>query len=151
MAWSYLSSEPGSSDRSWIRLKIGDNSSATPELQDEEIDMLLSDEGSKERAAIAAARALSAVYARKVDKTVGRLRIAASQAAQAYERLANSLEKQLNMRVGGESGIYAGGISVSDKRSNELDSDVVQPGSRIKEFDHPGRDANLDTEYDYYD
>lgn len=138
MTWSYLSSEPGSSERSWVRLKIGDNSSSLQELQDEEIDLLLADEGSKERAAIAAARALAARYARRVDKTVGRLSISMSQASRAYERLAKGLEQQLNMRVGGADGIYAGGISVSDKYANEQDTDVVQPKNRVDEFDYPG-------------
>ena len=62
MTWSYLSDAPGSSDRSWVRLMIGDNSSGAAQLQDEELDVLLSDQGSKERAAIAAARAVGGKY-----------------------------------------------------------------------------------------
>ena len=138
MTWSYLSSEPGSSDRSWVRLKIGDNSSADQQLQDEEIELLIVDEGSKERAAIAAARALAAKFARRSDKVVGRLRIAMSQVADHYFDLADNLEKGLSRRSGGASGIYAGGISRSDKQSEEADTDRVDPGFERQQFDHPG-------------
>lgn len=138
MTWSYLSSEPGSSNRSWVRLKIGDNDSGTPELQDEEIELLISDEGSKERAAIAAARALGARYARRADKKIGRLSINASQIAKSFFDLANELEKGLGRKAGGSDGIYAGGISISDKRTEEADSDRVAPAFAKGQFDNPG-------------
>lgn len=134
--FSYLSTAPGSSDRSWVRLTIGDNSSANVELQDEEIDVLISDQGSKERAAIAAARALGARYARKVDKQVGRLRISTSQAAQAYFNLADKLEGQLAQMAGGAGGMYAGGISIADKEAEEADADRVAPAFARGQFDH---------------
>lgn len=135
MSWSYLSSEPGSSDRSWVRLVIGDNTTADEQLQDEELDVLISDQGSKERAAIAAARALGARYARKADKTVGRLSISMSQISQHYFDLATELGKTLGRLTGGANGMYAGGISESDKDSEIADTDRVAPAFSIGQFD----------------
>lgn len=138
MTWSYLSSEPGSSDRSWVRFNVGDNASGQQEMQDEEIDLLLASEGSKERAAIAAARALGARYARRADKKIGRLSIGASKISENYFRLAAELEKGLGRRAGGADGIYAGGISIADKQSEESDSDRVVPAFARDQFTNPG-------------
>jgi len=135
MTWSYLSSEPGSSDRSWVRLVIGDNTTADQQLQDEELDVLISDQGSKERAAIAAARALGARYARRADKTVGRLSISASQISQHYYDLAKELQKTLGRLTGGADGMYAGGISVADKAAETADPDRVAPAFSAGQFD----------------
>ncbi len=121
-----------------MRLKISDNSSSNVELQDEEIDMLLSDEGSKERAAISAARAIGANYARKSDKKIGRLAISMGQVAQHYFDLADELEKGLDRRTGGATGIYAGGIRESDKLIDEQDPDRVAPAFAVDQFDNPG-------------
>ena len=138
MTWSYLSSEPGSSDRSWVRFNVGDNASDAQEMQDEEIDLLLASEGSKERAAIAAARALGARFARRADKQIGRLRIASGRVSENFFRLAAELEKGLSRQAGGTEGIYAGGISISDKESEESDTDRVDPGFERQQFDNPG-------------
>lgn len=138
MTWSYLSSEPGSSDRSWVRFNVGDNASDAQEMQDEEIDLLLASEGSKERAAIAGARALGARFARRADKQIGRLRIASGRVSDNFFKLATELEKGLSRRAGGSDGIYAGGISISDKESEESDTDRVDPGFERHQFDHEG-------------
>lgn len=135
MTWSYLSSEPGSSDRSWVRLMIGDNTTADEQLQDEELDVLISDQGSKERAAIAACRALGARYARRADKTVGRLSISASQISKHYYDQAKELEKTLGRLTGGATGMYAGGISQADKNAEIADTDRVAPAFAVGQFD----------------
>ena len=142
--FSYLSSGPGSSDRSWVRLMVGDNTT-TPanELEDEDIDVLLADHGSKERAAIAAARALGAKYARKSDKTVGRLSISASQISRQYFETAKELERNLSRSVGGVA-LYAGGISQADKDTEEADTDRVSPAFARGQFDVVGLDSTGD-------
>ena len=123
---------------------VGDNTT-TPanELEDEDIDVLLSDHGSKERAAIAAARALGAKYARKSDKTVGRLSISASQISKNYYELAKELERNLSRTVGGTA-LYAGGISQSDKDSEEDDTDRVAPAFTRGQFDVVGLNSTGD-------
>ena len=135
MTWSYASSAPGSSDLSWVRLMIGDNTTADEQLQNEEIEVLISDQGSKERAAIAAARALGARYARLADKSVGRLSISASQISEHYYKLASELQKTLSRLTGGANGMYAGGITRSDKDSEIADTDRVAPAFASGQFD----------------
>lgn len=114
---------------------IGDNTTADEQLQDEELDVLISDQGSKERAAIAAARALGARYARRADKTVGRLSISMSQISKQYFDLAKELQKTLGRLTGGASGMYAGGISVADKDTEIADTDRVAPAFTVGQWD----------------
>lgn len=142
MTYSYLSSEPGSSERSWVRLKLADNTSGNVELQDEEIELLLAAEGSKERAAIAGARAIGARYARKADKKVGRLSISHATVAKHYFDLAAELERNMRNRPGGASGLYAGGIEASDKETEEADTDRVAPAFSRGQFDNDGLGAD---------
>lgn len=144
MTFSYLSSGPNSSDRSYVRLKLADNTTDNIEFQDEEIDLLLADEGSKERASIAGARAIAARYARRASKKIGRLSIDSSKIADAYFKLAEQLEAGLGRRAGGTEGIYAGGISRSDKLTEEQDEDRVDPTFARGQFDNPRTADNLD-------
>jgi hypothetical protein len=45
MSWTYASSNVGSSALSWVRLRIGDNTSGDQQLQDEEILAMIADSG----------------------------------------------------------------------------------------------------------
>jgi len=140
MTWSYLSSDPGSSDRSWVRLRIGDHSSGEQLLQDEEIEVFLSDAGSKYSAAAAAARAIGAHFARKVDKAVGKLRISMQQASEGYFDLADRLEREASIGDGATGSLqlpYAGGISLADKAVDESDTDAPDYAFTRGQFDHP--------------
>lgn len=51
-------------DLNWIRLRIGDTDANDQQLTDAEITTLLNTEGSKHRAAAAAANAIAATYTR---------------------------------------------------------------------------------------
>lgn len=138
--YSYLSSDPGSSDRSWVRLRIGDNSSADVLLYDEEIDVLLASEGGKYAAAASAARSIGARYARKTDKQIGRLRISMAQASQHYFDLADKLDTEAATAIGGMDDIvvpYAGGISLSDRDSDADDTDRPEYSFIRGQFDNP--------------
>lgn len=131
MTWTYASSSTTVTDLSWIRLRIGDTSSGDQLMQDEEINALLDSEGNREMAAALAAETVGAQFARKVDKSVGKLQIAFSQASEHYFGLAQRLRREVAV----SAGPYAGGISRDDKASNETDSDVVQPAFRVGMFD----------------
>jgi hypothetical protein len=139
MSFSYLSSGPGSSDRSWVRLRIGDTSSGDVLLQNEELDVLLADEGTKHGAAAAAARAIGAQYARKVDKQVGRLRISMAQASEHFFSLADKIEQE-EVTSGSDTlnPPYAGGISLADRESDAADTDRPDYAFTRGQFDHPG-------------
>jgi len=131
MAWSYDSTAPNSSDKSWVRLRIGDTSSGDQLLQDEEISAFVTSEGNREMGAALAAEAIGAQFARKVDKSVGKLAISFSQASEHYFALAERLRREV--AVG--AGPYAGGISQADKDANEADTDVVAPSFTVQQFD----------------
>lgn len=138
MSFSYLSSGPGSSDRSWIRMRLGDTSSGTAMLQDEEIDAFIDEYGDKHTAAAAAARTLGAQYARQVTKEVGKLKISMAEASQHYFDLADRMERESQKNLSGDTGgAYAGGISQSEKDSDYADTDWVGSRFQTGQFDNP--------------
>lgn len=131
MAWTY---DPSGLDipLNLLRLAIGDTNTNDQQLQDEELEKFLALAGSVDSAAILAARALQAHYARSVDKWVGDLKILASQRARAYGLLVERLEAGSGLR-----GIpSAGGIRVGEKEVLAEDTDMVSPSFRRGMFDH---------------
>jgi hypothetical protein len=79
-----------------VRFLIGDTNSASPKLQDEELQYLLDTMGSPNDAAAAAVDGLIARYADQVDKTVGPLRISYSQAVKNLKDLRSTLSSGIN-------------------------------------------------------
>lgn len=142
MTWTYLSSAPGSSGKSWVRMRIGDTSSGNALLTDEEIGALLDSEGNKHAAAATAAETVGASLARKADRQIGKLRIAMAQASEHYFDLATRLRNEVARRGTATASAYAGGVSVSDRETDEEDADVVQPSFRVKQFDNPAQDSS---------
>ena len=131
MAWTY---DETALDvpRNQVRLKLGDTNKNDPQLQDEEIDQLLSESDSVNGATLLAARALAARYSRSVDKWVGDLKILASQRSRHYLELAKTLA--------GKASIHAvpsaGGVYVADKEAMEQDDSLVQPYFRRGQHDN---------------
>lgn len=121
MTWSY-SGDPSSSNQDAVRFAIGDTDSTDQLMTDEEIAYLLT--GSTVTAAsIAACEALAAKFARQVDRSVGNLSLSSSQRAKQFTELAATLRR----RTGYLARPYAGGISVADKETRDLDTDRVKP------------------------
>ena len=139
MAWSYLSSDPGSSDRSWVRLRIGDNSSADILLQDAEIDVLLADYGNKWSAAAAAARSVGAGFSRQVSKQIGKFRISMQESSAHYFRLAGELDLEGHQNTGAG---FLGGASIADKKVQSDDSDWGGATFIRGQFDNPSPSIN---------
>jgi len=135
MTWTY-DGDPSANDRDWVRFEIQDTDSTDQLLTDEEIAGLITDRGSKEAAAVAAAEALAARFARQVDKAVGDLRLSLSQRSKAYYKLAADLRRKLALRTGKP---LAGGLSKSRKETVESDPDRVVPSARKDQFRFPGR------------
>lgn len=127
MAFSYT---PGGTDSvSKVRLLIGDTAETTdtPALfQDEEIELLVTLEGTVDAAAAAAAKALAFRFAKEVDKWVGDLKILASQKAERFQKLYESL-------VANGSNLpltaipTAGGVYKAEKDAYEANTALVQP------------------------
>jgi hypothetical protein len=144
MSWTYASSNAGSSDLSWVRMRVGDCTSGDQLLQDEEIEANLSEMGDKYFAAARSARSISAWFSRRVQKSIGKLSISCQQASESYERLA----VQLEMEGGFRATPYCGGISVSDKENVESDSDRVLPQFYLGQTDIPGSGVYGSTDSD---
>jgi hypothetical protein len=130
MAWTYNIELVEDKDK--VRLLIGDTTNDDPQFQDEELEAMLLTYGSVTATAIAAARALSAKYARQADKWVGELKILASQRARAYRELADTLAKAAVSAYGVPS---AGGIRVSQKETMDADTDRVKPSFTSNMFE----------------
>jgi len=120
MAWSY-SGDPSSSPKDAVRFLIQDTNPASPIVQDEEINWVLTNEMNVWMAAAAICDTLigrgGAVKMKKVDG----LMIAYDRAF--YTALALGLRARgMNYQVP-----YAGGISVADKEALEADPDWIRP------------------------
>ncbi|MGH9202204.1 MAG: hypothetical protein ACRD2A_13325 [Vicinamibacterales bacterium] len=122
MTWSY-SQDPTQSTRDAVRFLVGDTDENDPQLQNEEIDYLITKYVVAELAATQAARTLAARYSRYADRVIGELRISYSQRAANYRELVITLT-ELASTAGGVPRPYAGGIRVSDKDVDEADTDV---------------------------
>lgn len=125
MAWTYTPTLPTGKDQ--VRLLVGDTDITDQQLSDEEISAMITAYSSTQSAAIAAARALAAKYARFADKWVGDLKILASQKSDMYLKLANELEESSTV-MGSSGGVLsAGGIYVAQKEIAAADEALVQP------------------------
>lgn len=125
MTWSY-SGDPSSSDKDAIRFLIGDTDTDDQLVNDEEITYLLTVEGNTLLAAARAAESIAAKFSRLADRKIGDYSESYNQKSEAYLKLASRLSAQA-AKSGSKPMPYAGGLSRSDKKSRELDSDRVKP------------------------
>lgn len=147
MTWTYTG-DPSASSTALVHFLVGDTDTTDQLITDEEIAYLLTAWGNPYKAAAAAARQLSARFAREVDRTVGALSIAASRRSQAFRELAAELDAQAATAPGATVGIFAGGISRADKETRRTSSDRVEPffsremqrapGTETEEIDERG-------------
>ena len=122
-AWTY-SGDPDANPKDAVRFYLGDTDPDDPQFYDQEVLYLLKKfNGNVLLAAADGARALAGKYSRRADKAVGDLRLSFSQQAQHYWELA----KRLQTEAGKRAVPYAGGISKSDKKTQEEDTDRVRP------------------------
>jgi len=135
--WTYDSTAPGATAKDYVRLRVGDTTSADQLLQDAEILAVISAETNTLKAASICAQTIAGKYARKVDKTVGKLAISMSQASARYSEMADDLLRE----SGRKAGAYAGGISIADKEDTEADTDRVAPVFTMGQFDYDGADS----------
>jgi len=130
MAWTYTN-DPANVALDRVRFMIGDIDADDPQITDEELNWLISDEGSEISAAIAAVRNLIAQYARLVDKSVDGLSISYSQRRDNLKELMATLKARQASR---KAVPFAGGISQSQKDDVKDNSDRVKPRFRRGQF-----------------
>lgn len=123
-----------SADRDKVRFKIADTVESSALVSDETIAALLTSEGSVVKAAIACCRFILRRYARVPATSVGDVRIASL--VDQYQTVLKELEREAAKSSG--VSVYAGGISVDDKRTRETDTDRVPPFFGRRTHANPG-------------
>jgi len=134
MTWTYTN-DPAGVNLDALRITIGDVDGDDPQLTDEELNWLLGQNTSVTSAALEAAKLLMALYARRVDKAVGDLKVSYSQRQQQYAALVKDLQQRVATR---QALPFAGGISKSQKDVVDKDADRVEPAFKRDQFRHPG-------------
>jgi hypothetical protein len=112
-----------------VRRLIGDVLPGDQQMQDEEINWILTQWSNIYLAAAECCRDIAAQFSRKVDTVQGELRTLYSAQQRAYAQRGAELQ-QLGMARGGVVP-YAGGISIADKTNQVLDPDRVPPQYNI--------------------
>ena len=127
MSWSY-SGDPSSSAKDAVRFLIGDTDTCDQLLQDAEIQYLLNFyQQAPMNTAIRACEAIMTKFSRQANESVGQVKIDFNQKYKAYR----DMQRELQRRLATEDMVpYAGGISVSDIKTKEADSDVPKPDFR---------------------
>lgn len=133
MAFTY-SGDPANSDLETVRFLIGDTVSTDVLLQDAEINYLLTVEPNVYKAAVTACKTIAATFARKADRAVGDLFVKFSKKYDQYIALSQQLEIRAKRET---AGIYAGGISRADKKTQDQDTDRVKPAFHKDQWDNP--------------
>src|SRR5262245_20769600 len=124
MSWNY-SGNPSSSPKDDVRFHVGDTDSCDQLLKDGKIKYLLSQSNNSViAAAIRGCEMIAIKFARLADESVGRVSISFSQKSKAYLNMKEALRQRLVIE---DCIPYAGGISQSDKETQETDTDRVQP------------------------
>lgn len=137
--WSY-SGDPSATQLDAVRFKLGDIVPSDPLLTDAEINYCVSSEGSTNEAAIAAAKAVVAKYARLVSTTDDKISREYQQRVEHFQGLVKELMANRGKRT---VGIFAGGISKANKRTYESDTDRVPPAFTRDLHDNPRQGAPI--------
>lgn len=143
MTWTYNASALGTSDRYKVRLLIGDTDSNRQQLQDEEIDWVLSEQSTVTYAAAACCDLLASKYAFLVNTENSELRVSAAARHKHYMDLAKRLRENPGNLPGGDgSGIvigtpYAGGVFRSEKQDLDQNTSLVDSTFSIGQDDNP--------------
>lgn len=125
MPFTYDDADLANSPKDQVRLLIGDTNKNDPILMDGEIRWVLSRyNNASMNAAIRCCEIIISKFSRQVDETVGQVKISFSQRAKAYKDTLADLRQRLATE---DCSSYAGGISRTDKWTNEQNTDRVRP------------------------
>lgn len=132
MSWSY-SGNPAASDLDEVRFLIGDTDTTDQLVSNEEIAWAIANNAGTILAAATLCEALSAKFAREVDKSIGSLSVSAASRSGHFASRAASLRVQSVALCE----VFVGGLSISDKAALDADADAVQPFFRAGQDDNP--------------
>ncbi len=134
MGFNY-SGDPSNSNLDAVRFLIGDTTSPG-DLQDAEIIYLVAAYATVGLAALAATRTLVSKFATTVDKSVGDLKISASQKFKHYLALIPVMEELI--AADNPVGVYLGGLVQSEEDSDDADSTITHPRMKVGMHDYDG-------------
>jgi len=143
MAWSYdetdLNTATDSGRLNTVRLMIGDTDTNDQQLQDEEIEFALSENGDNVyNASSFACRLLATKYSRLVDTQLdGVLEAYYSQRVEHYRKLSTELSNTGKIRGGRGLGVYAGGINSTVVEATRKLTNRVQPAFHKDKYSNP--------------
>lgn len=142
MAFSYNDNNLATNAKNRVRLLIGDTDATRQQLQDEEINYVLTQQTSTTLAAAACCDILAAKYSFFVNTENGSLRVSAAARHRHYLTMADRLRAGGAGEVPGDSvvhdaRIYVGGTSQATKDTITADADAVVAPVRIGQDDHP--------------
>lgn len=140
------SGNPAYSSRDAVRLLIGDTVDTKAVFQDEELDWFLTQNTNIYFAAALAADAAAARFSGSESsgsvktKTVGSLSISYADTERIAEYRTLGRELRYRGAINASWQPYAGGISISDKKTNEQDTDWDRGAFARGMHDYPGSD-----------
>lgn len=145
MAATY-SGNPASSARDLLRFKIGDTAVASALLEDEELDYVISVQGTLVRQIADCFEAIGHKLLQQPNFALDKWREDRHAVAESFIKRAQELRKR-----GAAAGLYAGGLTKTDKASREEDTDRVQPFAymgmdEFPEDQNPEADSDEDSE-----
>lgn len=124
MPFTY-SFDPTTSPKDYVRFLIGDTDREEPLLDDQEIYVFLNTYNQGViLSAVRCCETIAAKFSRRVNESVGQVRMDFSQAAKAYRDMALDLRRRGAIE---DMTPYAGGISRADKQAQEQNADRVKP------------------------
>jgi len=142
LTWTY-SGNPADSPRDRVRFLVMDTDSSDPLLSDEEVAWLLTEQTSVYLAAANAAEAIAAKFAKDISRSVIGISAQPGNRAQFYLDLAETLRAQIGT-TNKHGEVFAGGLTISGKRTLDSDSNAVQPSFKMGQFNWDGPNQGND-------
>ena len=97
MAWTYNVAELSTSQLFQVRFMIGDTIESDPLLQDEEINLIIAEQGNVRSAAVECCERISSAFARQTDYKLGPYSVNASDRSKRYEEFAKKLRNKVGL------------------------------------------------------
>jgi hypothetical protein len=136
MAWTY-SGNPADSDRDRLRFETGDTDTNSQLLQDAELDFVIAQESTWARRIARCLRSIGHKLLQQPNFALDRWREDRHEVAKSFLERARELEK-----TGKAAGVYAGGISTSDKDTQKDDEDYDQPFASLTMDENQSEDTD---------
>ncbi len=141
MTWTYAG-DPSVSDLAAVRFLVGDTDTTDQLITDEEINYLITEHGMTYHAASATCRAISAKYARLMQRSIGGLSADFAAKYRQYGELADALMEKSDRQA---VSLYASGWKKAAKEAIDDDTDREQIFGRKGGMDN--QRANATDEY----